>query len=778
MTSTIREEIKKIIVFIVYLVLEVSIFFIITKTLGGIAIPNFRTAFIVIILLSLVNAILWPLLSYFSLRFIVVTLGFGTFLIDGILLYIISLFIPSVHISGIALFSVPLLIGLISSLVSLVLNIDDDDSYYHNILEKEMKAIYPKTNEKEGFIFLEIDGLSHHTLRKALENGDMPTLSKWISDGSHKLARWETDLSSQTSSSQAGILHGNNNNIPAFRWVEKEKDNRIISSNGRTNSELIEKRISDGKGLLSNNGASRSNLFSGDATDHILTFSKFAISKAIKSRSWYYLYSKPYAITRILILFIFDMIMEFASRMRHLFNNIQPRLKWRGLAYYVARAGANVAMREATTLTLIGDILAGNYNAIYATYMGYDEIAHHSGVEDYDSFYALRQIDRQFKRLEKAKEKSARDYKFIVLSDHGQSKGFTFKEKYGESLNDLVKDLLPDDITVHSILHSNDDHFREKYSLKPYVEDNLEKVDRRIEKSIDNTKEKIDTRIDNTKERIDNTKEKIDTRIDNTKERIDNTKEKIDTRIDNTKERIDSRLDFEISPREKFNEIKNNSSTLEYFNKLKSERSFLNSDEPFAKRLNNISTDLNLNIQFSKKTKVSEKTAQTLVLASGNLGLIYFTDWSNRMTYEQIEDAFPGLISGLAHHEGIGFVMVKSEIYDTIVFSDDDVLYLDTEEYYGNHFLDRFGENTIRKLKRTDGFAHVPDILVNSAYDIDSHEVYAFEELIGSHGGAGGNQQYPFILYPSEWSLEEEIFGSENVYKFFKSEMEKSWNEK
>ena len=742
MTSTIREEIKKIIVFIVYLVLEVSIFFIITKTLGGIAIPNFRTAFLVIILLSLVNAILWPLLSYFSLRFIVVTLGFGTFLIDGILLYIISLFIPSVHISGIALFSVPLLIGLISSLVSLVLNIDDDNSYYHNILEKEMKAIYPKTNEKEGFIFLEIDGLSHHTLRKALENGDMPTLSKWISDGSHKLARWETDLSSQTSSSQAGILHGNNNNIPAFRWVEKEKDNRIISSNGRTNSELIEKRISDGKGLLSNNGASRSNLFSGDATDHILTFSKFAISKAIKSRSWYYLYSKPYAITRILILFIFDMIMEFASRMRHLFNNIQPRLKWRGLAYYVARAGTNVAMREATTLTLIGDILAGNYNAIYATYMGYDEIAHHSGVEDYDSFYALRQIDRQFKRLEKAMEKSARTYKIIVLSDHGQSNGFTFKEKYGESLNDLVKDLLPDDITVHRILHSNDDHFREKYSLKPYVEDNLEKVDRRIEKSIDNTKEKIDTRIDNTKERID------------------------------------SRLDFEISPREKFNEIKNNSSTLEYFNKLKSERSFLNSDEPFAKRLNNISTDLNLNIQFSKKTKVSEKTAQTLVLASGNLGLIYFTDWSNRMTYEQIEDAFPGLISGLAHHEGIGFVMVKSEIYDTIVFSDDDVLYLDTEEYYGNHFLDRFGENTIRKLKRTDGFAHVPDILVNSAYDIDSDEVYAFEELIGSHGGAGGNQQYPFILYPSEWSLEEEIFGSENVYKFFKSEMEKSWNEK
>ena len=753
------EGIKELIKFIAYLILEVSLFFAITKTFGGISIPNFTTAFLVIILLSLVNAILWPILSYFSLRFIVITLGFGTFLIDGILLYIISLFIPGVYIDVKSLFLIPFLIGLISSLVSLILNIDDDNSYYHNILEKEMKSIFSKPNDKEGFIFLEIDGLSYPTLKKALENGDMSTLSQWLEDGSHRLTEWETDLSSQTSASQAGILHGNNNNIPAFRWVEKEKDNRIISSNGRDNSKLIEKRISNGKGLLSNNGASRSNLFSGDAKDQILTFSKLSISEGIKSNSWYYLYSKPYAITRILILFICDMFMEFISRTRQLFMNIQPRLKWRGLAYYVARGGSNVAMREATTFTLIGDIFAGYYNVMYATYMGYDEIAHHSGIEDYDAFYALRQIDRQFKRLKNAVEKSNRDYKLIVLSDHGQSQGPTFKQKFGISLNDLVKGLLPDDITVHSILHSNDDHFREKYSIKPYVEDNLERIDRRIEKSIDNTKERIDTRIDHTHERIDNTKEKIDSRLDHTKEKIERS------------------LDIEISPRDRFNEIKSNSSALEYFEKLKNDRSFLNNDEPMTKRLSNISKDLDLDIRFSNKTTVSEETPQTIVLASGNLGLIYFTDWSDKMTYEQIEDAFPGLIHGLAHHEGIGFVMVKSDIYDTIVLSNDDVLYLESKEYSGNPFLEKFGKNTISKLERTDKFAHVPDILVNSEYDLDTGEVHAFEELIGSHGGAGGNQQYPFILYPSNWNLEEEIFGAENVYKFFKKEIEKSWNE-
>ena len=91
----------------------------------------------------------------------------------------------------------------------------------------------------------------------------------------------------------------------------------------------------------------------------------------------------------------------------------------------------------------------------------------------------------------------------------------------------------------------------------------------------------------------------------------------------------------------------------------------------------------------------------------------------------------------------------------------------------GCYLSDRGCRGRVKKLKRTDKFGHVPDILVNSEYNIEEDEVYAFEELIGSHGGAGGNQQYPFILYPSNWNLESEIFGAENVYKFFKSEMEK-----
>ena len=63
-----------------------------------------------------------------------------------------------------------------------------------------------------------------------MRDGHAPTMARWIADGTHRLAEWETDLSSQTGASQAGILLGSNEDIPAFRWVEKENgsDRRLL----------------------------------------------------------------------------------------------------------------------------------------------------------------------------------------------------------------------------------------------------------------------------------------------------------------------------------------------------------------------------------------------------------------------------------------------------------------------------------------------------------------------------------------------------------------------
>ena len=88
-------------------------------------------------------------------------------------------------------------------------------------------------------------------------------------------------MSSQTGASQAGILHGNNEDITAFRWVEKENDNQIMQCSGISKVKILEERISDGNGLLVDDGASRSNLFSGDTDDVIFTFSKITDLKKL-----------------------------------------------------------------------------------------------------------------------------------------------------------------------------------------------------------------------------------------------------------------------------------------------------------------------------------------------------------------------------------------------------------------------------------------------------------------------------------------------------------------
>lgn len=696
---------SRVMKYVLLLFVDVVLFLVFVSIFGGITVPSFGVAFIIVLLLSFFNGLLWPILSYISLRFLVVTFGFGTFIFDGFILWILDMFMPGVSIGGMSLFTIPLLIAIINSFVSIVLDIHEDSLYYSSILKKELQNSRG-IRDKDGFIFLEIDGLAKDILVEAIEKGDMPTLKSWIDEGSHILTSWETDLSSQTGASQAGILHGNNKDIPAFRWVEKENNNRIVSSNGFSDSTYIENHISNGRGLLSFNGASRSNLFSGDASDYILTFSKFASKRSLLTTTWYYLYSNPYFITRIIVLFMGDVCLELFSRIRQFVCSVYPRLR-RNLSYFVARAGANVVMREATTISLIGDIFSGKYNVIYATYMGYDEIAHHSGIRDWDAFYALNHLDKQFRQLNRSIYESGNNYHLVVLSDHGQSGGPTFKQKFGYTLEDLVSRNLPSNITVHSILHSNDDHFYESLGLKKYR---------------------------------------------GNKDRIDDTIEGIKFCIRDIKEK--------------------NS-----FKTLKKRYSIIDSDMPVFDKLRTLTEEVSSDFKLYDDIITSNKTAQSIVLASGNLGLIYFTDWSVRLTYEQIEDAFPGLLSSLASHNGIGFIMVKSAVYGSIVLCDDSIYYLDEDKYEGRPFLDKFGDNVANHLRRTDSFEHVPDILVNSSYDEDTGEVYAFEELIGSHGGVGGLQQEPFILYPSCWKLNNKIVGAENLHKFFKNEMLKFWDD-
>jgi len=415
-------------------------------------------AFIIVIAVAIANALLWPIFRRFLMKAIIFTLGIGSLFINSIIFYITSLFIPGVSAGVYGVLQVPIMMAIATTFVTHITDTNYYDSYLKNILRYALKQKAAYKKKYPGLIMLEIDGLSINILKKAINKGVMPNIKKWIDDKSHTLKGWETDLSSQTGSSQAGILHGNNKDIVAYRWVEKENNNKIVVSGKLSDAPEIEKRISDGNGLLVN-GISIANMFSGDSKIPTLTSSKLKGMRNIYNKTLDAVFLDAYNYQRLIVLLLWDIILELKSQIVHRVKNIQPRLR-RTIVYAAVRAGANIALREAATDVLTSEILTGNIDTAYATYMGYDEIAHHSGVEDDDVWKALKYIDFQFAKLTSAIEMSDRNYEIVVLSDHGQSKGATFKQRYGITLGDYVRKFLPDDMMIFKNEY-NIDHFRD-----------------------------------------------------------------------------------------------------------------------------------------------------------------------------------------------------------------------------------------------------------------------------------------------------------------------------
>jgi putative membrane protein len=307
----------------------------------GLSVNSFAAAFALVVLLGIVNAILWPILTRSTLRFLTYTFGIGALLLNALLVWLASLLVPGASVEGLAaLILTPIGLAAINVVLASLLTNNDDAWYYRNILSREVKKAGGIQTKRIGTIFLEIDGLAESVLRKAISKGYLPTLASWLERGTHNIISWETDLSSQTGASQAGILHGHNQDLPVFRWVEKEHVNRIMVSTGLSDAPEIEARISDGQGLLAKNGASRTNLFSGDAEDNIFTYSRLKDMKRFYSRSSLFFYSNPSNFPRIIALFFWDVLDEFFGRVRQLVLNVKPRLRKGLFIYYLTRAAS------------------------------------------------------------------------------------------------------------------------------------------------------------------------------------------------------------------------------------------------------------------------------------------------------------------------------------------------------------------------------------------------------------------------------------------------------
>jgi type I phosphodiesterase/nucleotide pyrophosphatase len=291
-----------------------------------------------------------------------------------------------------------------------------------------------------------------------------------------------------------------------------------------------------------------------------------------------------------------------------------------------------VVVRDLIVYGVLTDMMKGR-PAVYATFSSYDEVAHHSGLERADTMEALRKLDQQFRRIDRARRYAARPYDIVVLSDHGQTQGATFKQRNGYGLDELV------------------------------------------DRSLENAGvAKV--------------------------EAGDENQSTVGRAVDEAS----------------------------------------GGKAPKAK----------------KKSKKDVSGEQVVVLASGNLGLIYLLDEPHRMTLEEIEARHPRLLPALREHPHLGWLLVRSEEYGPVVLGPHGERYLRNGRVEGEDPLAPFSPNAARHLARADGFTHAADIAVGSFYDPQLQEGCAFEELISFHGGLGGPQTRPFLLHPAHLPLPDE----------------------
>jgi uncharacterized membrane protein YvlD (DUF360 family) len=628
------------------------------------------------LLLGLLAAVVWPLVMRIAYPLAFFTFGLSGFVLLGAGVLAVFRSVPGVEIADIRS-AVLVTVGMaaVGAVISSLLAIDEDEIFFRRAARRRRRHA-PAPGQAElppGVLFLQIDGLGFDTVRRAVRDGDMPTFAAWLAEGSHALTPWHTDWSSQTGASVCGILHGANHDILGFRWYEKDRDHVMACAHPADAAE-IERRHSDGRGLLAGDGASRGNLFSGDAGHTSLTMSSIPVlvpKKLLRRRrdrlgaGYYAYFANPVNALRTFAVALADVCREVNASVRQRRAGVVPRVP-RGGWYPLARPGTTVIARDVVVSAILGDMLAGR-PVVYADFLGYDEVAHHSGIERFDTLSVLRSIDQQFARLHRASRLAPRRYHLVALSDHGQTQGQAFSQRFGETIEAYVGRLCGGSPSPAAGKRRQAESWQINAALAEATKSGG-LIARRLRGRVENAETGGD-------------------------------------------------------------------------------RPRTESGSPGA---------------------VTRVAPGVVVVVSGHIAMISFTEHEGRVELETIEREFPDLLPSLVDHPGVGFLLVRSREFGPVVLGRDGLHRLATGVVIGEDPLPPYGPHAADLIRRVDTFPHCADVMINSRYDPHSDQASPFETHVGSHGGLGGPQQRGFVVHPREFGFPGEVVGAEALHQVFR----------
>ncbi len=644
---------------VVWAIDTISLFFT-AEIVSGITIASvgdtsrFGVAAAAALVLGIVNLLVRPIVLMLS-----IPLGFVFVFIIGFLVNAFTLMITGALLQG---FTVEgfwaallggLILGVINTIITTIITVDDEDSFYQGVVERLAgRSQYENEDfSKPGLLMMEIDGLSYWHLKHAIEKGMLPTFKRLMDVNGYQLSHVDCGLPSQTSACQAGIMFGDNYDIPAFRWYDKDKQKLYVSGHDAAE---INARYAKGHGLM-RGGASINNMMNGDARHSLLTLADLMSGddeeRKNRARDISLLMLNPYFLIRVIVLFLWEALVEVWQYAKDVVRGVEPRLNRLHGGYPFIRAATTVFMRDISGHLTGLEVIRGA-PSIYVTWPGYDEVAHHSGPWSSYAFSVLSRYDQVINSmLDLIARKAPRPYNLVILSDHGQSFGPTFKQRYGMDLKEYIESLLPQHVNVHASLGGDEGSL----SLTAAAAE-LENVRTHGERGA------IGQKV-----------------VGKARDVVWDTAQTV-----------------------------------------------------IQEEMDNLPKDVGIT-----------------VCGSGNIAQVYFHLVDRKMKLDELEKAFPGLIDEMVNHEGIGVIVGYNDLGEPVAMGKNGTRNLHTGEITGEDPMAMFGDPDLRasQMRRIADFPHAGDLIVNSTYFPDG-TVAAMEELIGNHGGMGGEQTDAFIFHP------------------------------
>ena len=315
--------------------------------------------------------------------------------------------------------------------------------WYYSLKFGAFRRERRRRDERRGLVALQIDALAYSDLRRALELGYCPTIARLLHEEGFHLRRWFSGLPSATPYCQAGIFHGENDEIPAFRFYDR-RARRIITCNAPDSVQYIRDRIHSPGALAG--GSSYVNLLDGDAETVAFTIATRERSSIFRRlggfRMALLILVHPIRVARMGLQSVGEWLREEYERLRH---ELAGKATHAEGIFPFLRVFTNVVVRELQTMAIMLDIYLG-IPVIYSTFMQYDELGHHFGPSSRVSLADLRRTDARIKEIWRMiGAVSSRPYDLVILSDHGMTPGASYRVRFGESLGTTVQRMLEGD---------------------------------------------------------------------------------------------------------------------------------------------------------------------------------------------------------------------------------------------------------------------------------------------------------------------------------------------